>query len=236
MNYTTETAFEQLDLFAQPAVEPVRETHYLRIPSTLDTFTNTETELHTSYSGRDVVLLKGKLDILPEDRVCPKCGEKLHVNDGTEQTLHHLPVGASLMAVSFRRRQMLCPRCGHTHMQAVPFKAEHHRITKALETYACDLLATGNYTNKEVSELTGLGPNTVKSIDKRRLLELYTEDGKLKKPECHATFLGIDEFKLHNHHKYATHIIDMSTGRILWIAEGKKKKVVLDFIDHVGLD
>jgi len=129
VNYTIETAFEQLDLFAQPAVEPVRETHYLRIPSTLDTFTNTETELHTSYSGRDIVLLKGELDILPEDRVCPKCGEKLHVNDGAEQTLHHLPVGASLMVVSFRRRQMFCPQCGHTHMQAVPFKAEHHRIT-----------------------------------------------------------------------------------------------------------
>ena len=41
---------------------------------------------------------------------------------------------------------------------------------------------------------------------------------------------GIDEFKLHNGHRYATHIIDMETGHILWIAGGKKKQVVYDFI------
>jgi hypothetical protein len=29
---------------------------------------------------------------------------------------------------------------------------------------------------------------------------------------------------------YATHIIDMETGHILWIAGGKKKQVVYDFI------
>ena len=209
---------------------------YLHIPSPLEAFTNTESELRSSQSGREVVLLKGELDLLPTDRTCPKCEGKLHINDGGWQVLRHLPIGASLTNVSFIRRQMFCPQCGHTHMQEVPFKSEHHRITKPLETYVCDLLATGNYTNKEVSELTGLGPNTVKEIDKRRLTELYTEDGKLKKPEARAVFLGIDEFKLHNGHKYATHIIDLVTGKILWIAEGKGKKVVLDFIDHVGMD
>ena len=35
---------------------------------------------------------------------------------------------------------------------------------------------------------------------------------------------------------FATHIIDMETGHILWIAKGKKKQVVYDFIDHVGLE
>lgn len=54
------------------------------------------------------------------------------------------------------------------------------------------------------------------------------------KPEKEAKYLGIDEFKLHNGYKYATHIIDLETGHILWIAEGKKKQVVYDFINHVG--
>ena len=30
-------------------------------------------------------------------------------------------------------------------------------------------------------------------------------------------------------------IIDLETGHILWVQEGKKKQVVYDFIDHVGL-
>lgn len=228
MNYTSATTFEQQNLFAPSQAKPATTQRYLYIPSSMETFTNTETEVRTACSGREIMLLKGELDILPTDRICPRCRTKLHINDGARQSLRHLPIGSSLMCVEFIRRQMFCPNCGHTHMQAIPFKAEHHRITRALESYTRDLLSTGNYTNKEVAELTGLGPNTVKAIDKQRLLERYTENGKLRKPEIQATFLGIDEFKLHNRHKYATHIIDMSTGRILWIAEGKKKKVVFN--------
>ena len=76
-------------------------------------------------------------------------------------------------------------------------------------TGICFLLARHSLTNKEISELTGVGPNIVKAIDKRRLEGLYVVDGKLRRPETYARFLGIDEFKLHNGHKYATHIIDM---------------------------
>ena len=75
--------------------------------------------------------------------------------------------------------------------------AEGHRITSALHSFAMDLLELG-LTNKIVSELTGLGKNTVKKIDKERLLEKYTTDDKhLKKPERQAKFLGVDEFLLH---------------------------------------
>ena len=74
-------------------------------------------------------------------------------------------------------------------------------------------------------------------IDKQRLLEFYTIGGvKLIKPEKTTKYLGIDEFKLHDGKVFATHIIDMETGHILWIAKGKKKQVVYDFIDHVGLE
>ncbi len=31
-------------------------------------------------------------------------------------------------------------------------------------------------------------------------------------------------------------IIDMETGHVLWIANGKKKQVVYDFIEHVGAE
>ena len=88
-----------------------------------------------------------------------------------------------------------------------------------------------------MAELTGLGKNVVKEIDKERLQGMYTTDNgkKLIKPEKQARFLGIDEFKLHNGHRYATHIIDLETGHVLWIQNGKKKQVVYDFIEHVGM-
>ena len=96
------------------------------------------------------------------------------------------------------------------------------------------MLAYG-FTNKEVSEITGLNKNIIKDIDLKRLKNLYTVDGKtLIVPVEQARYLGIDEFKLHNGHKYATVIVNLENGHILWIAHGKKKQVVFNFIDHVG--
>ncbi len=86
-----------------------------------------------------------------------------------------------------------------------------------------------------------MNKSLVKDIDKARLEALYVrekENGRreLIKTEVQARYLGIDEFKLHDDYKYATHITDLETGYILWIQAGKKKKVVYDFIEHVGLE
>lgn len=91
--------------------------------------------------------------------------------------LRHLCFGPRLSAVSFEKRRYRCPCCGHTEMESVPFKAAGHNITRELLQFTRDLLAYG-FTNKEVSELTGLGKNTVKEIDLQRLKDKYTVDGK----------------------------------------------------------
>jgi hypothetical protein len=69
----------------------------------------------------------------------------------------------------------------------VPFQAQCHRITAELLQYSRDLLAIGTYNLKQVAEITGLGKNIVKAIDKKRLKEKYTIDGKkLLKPKRQA--------------------------------------------------
>ena len=158
----------------------------------------------------------------------------MHVHLKQERILSHIPFGSSLTKISFPQTRYYCPNCHATRNQIVPFKAKNHFITTELESYARDLLAYG-FTNKEVSEITGLNKNIVKDIDLVRLKDKYTVDGMtLKKPEKQAKFLGIDEFKLHDGHQYATVIIDLESGHILWLAHGKKKECVFKFIEHVG--
>ena len=212
-------------------------TNFLKIPSLLDGFINEETVSGITKSGRTIFDIRGNLDITNKDRECPKCGGFMHINQNHQTTLRHLCFGNNLSCISFSHNQLYCPSCGFCRMQEIPFKADGHRITKELLQYTKDLLSCNKYTLKQIAELTGLGKNIVKGIDLKRLKEKYTIDGeKLAKPEKTTRVLGIDEFKLHDGHRYATHIIDMETGHILWISHGKKKQVVYDFINFVGLD
>ena len=213
-----------------------QSTENLVIPSCLYGFHNYETTTETAKSGRTVFCHKGTLDLSEDERICI-CGRRMHINAHPNINLRHLCIGGNLSVLSFPHNQLRCTHCKATKSQHISFKADGHFITDALLQYVCDLLARGTYTNKQVSEITGLGENTIKAIDKKRLQELYTTDGgsKLIKPEKQARFLGIDEFKLHDGYKYATHIVDLETGHVLWIQNGKKKQVVYDFIDHVGL-
>ena len=209
-------------------------TEFLMIPSMLHGFHNTSTETASSVSRRNVYVFHGDVEMPEEERRCG-CGRRMHINNSPNVSLRHLPFGGSLTSVVFPHNQLRCPRRGATKSQLISFKADAHRITKELFNYVYDLLATGNYTNKEVASLVGLHPAVVKSIDKKRLLDKYTVDGRrFRKPEQTAECLGIDEFKLHNGHKFATHIIDLKTGHVLFIAEGKKKSVVHGFIEFVG--
>lgn len=64
-------------------------------------------------------------------------------------------------------------------MRSIPFRAQKHTITTALESYIEDLLASGCYTLKEIAERTGVGAHLVGEIDKARLSRLYTDQTEL---------------------------------------------------------
>jgi len=110
----------------------------------------------------------------------------------------------------------------------------------ALVNFIENLLSDG-YTLKETASLSGTNQNLVKAIDKARLERMYTVAGsngvrELAKPEDYAMYIGIDEFLLHDGHRYATVIMDLTTGAVLHLAHGKGKAVVHEFIDRVGED
>ena len=195
-----------------------------------------------SHKPQQCYVIKGRLcESLythKQDVICQHCGNKLHLNANLSCKIRHLPIGSTSTILDVNTPQYLCPKCRKLYRESMPFKAPGHMITFQLLTYTEELLES-RLTLKEVSRLTGLSMPVVKDIDKNRLNRIYTVDGKGKefvKPQYQSTRLGIDEFLLHNGHKYATVIMDMDTGHVLWLYHGKSKASVYKFIEHVGME
>ena len=188
--------------------------------------------------GQSLWCVKGELDSPDGTRVCPCCGKEMNGNGTFLTPLRHLPFGDTPTCLGVIRNRYRCDKvggCGCSISDPIPFKTEDHRITTELNKYIEVLLAIG-FTIVEISGITAVGRNVSKDIDKKRLEALYTEDGKLRKPIEYTDAIGIDEFLLHVGRVYATLIVDMRSGHILWVQKGKKKSVVYDFIKHVGME
>lgn len=175
-------------------------------------------------------------------RLCPRCHHEVIINNHTTINLQHLSLGKVPIRLSLTRRQYLCQHCHHTFQEHIHFKAPHHLITKPLQRYIEDLLSLHALSITAISKLTHTHSNIIRDIDKRRLKKHYrtgkNKFGKVlccyKKPVHYSRFLGIDEFSLHSHHQYATVIMDLETGEILYVAYGKQKQVVYNFMKLFG--
>ena len=89
-------------------------------------------------------------------------------------------------------------------------------------------------TIRQISQLTGLHWNTIKNIDKQNLERKYMKNSHIKIPEELSEYIGVDEFLLHHPLKYATIVIDLRTGKVLWIGKGKSVETLHEFFKTAG--
>lgn len=180
-------------------------------------------------------IIRGKPD-QPDHPVCICCGGKMYKNQTFRMKLKHIPFQCCSTIIELEKYQWRCSLCGKTITPEVPFKADGAMITKGLEQLIIRYLSMDEFTLTDTSIITGVNINTIKKIDLERLKGLYAyADDKLKAPTSYVKYLGIDEFKLHNGHKFATYIVDLDTGAVLFIRAGKKE-VVDQFIELAGKD
>ena len=207
--------------------------NFIQLAPAVDDVTLTRTKDKVKESVCGVTLVESGIthdsnNSIPE--VCPECGAPIHKVGTRFSYITHLPLGPRRIVLHVKKHRYHCKSCGFNITEDIPYQMDDHKVTTQMHTYICDLLSMG-FNLTEVKYITKVGINIIKDIDKKRLEKLYTqcnENGErtLTPPTEYSQYLGIDEFLLHEGRHYATVIMDLMTGHVLYLQRTKKKDVV----------
>ena len=126
-----------------------------------------------------------------------------------------------------------CTKCRACFTEEVPFKYRGTRITRRAAGWVRELLR-GRLAIKAVQEITGIHWDTVHRIHKEMMEEaLESRAEELRKAKYKPTRLAVDEFAIHKGHTYATCVMDLDTGEVIWAGKGRSKEDFKRFFEDM---
>lgn len=158
---------------------------------------------------------------------CPWCGGTHIVRNGVRiRRFRTLPVGRHDVFVDVEIQRYRCRDCGFDHQEPIDFAPGGSHYTHAFAQYVLELLKIG--TIKDVATHLGVSWDTVKNIHKQ-FLKIHYDHPDIK----NVKRIGIDEFAVRKGHVYKTIVVDLDTGRIIYVGDGKGADSLTDFWKQV---
>ena len=166
----------------------------------------------TRYEGGKIVL---EIRTREDELYCAKCGSRHVIKSGS--TLRHLrcvPVGSRPTMLEMTVQRLECKDCGAIQQEKIHFVRGKERYTYRMRRYVLDLCRIG--TIADVAKQVHMSWDTVKDILKADLGRKYS------RPDLKGLrYIGIDEFAVAKGHVYMTIVVDLESGRIVYVGNGK---------------
>src|SRR6516165_12189707 len=151
----------------------------------------------------------------PDDCRCSACGSRAVISRGHAQRhFLGLPIGSRKTTVVLPVPRVECRACGLVRQVKVPFAEPRRSYTKSFERYVLEL--SRSRTILDVAHHLDVGWDLVKEIQKRDLSRRYAKP-KLK----HLRHIAIDEIAVARGHRYLTVVLDLETGAVVFVGDGK---------------
>jgi transposase len=159
----------------------------------------------------------------PDTFRCAHCGSTHVMKSGLiVRRFRSLPIGRRTVFIELTIQRLWCLDCGKTRQAAVAFADARRTYTHAFERYVLEL--SRHMTIKDVALHLNVGWDMVKDIQKRNLLAHYAKP-RLK----HLKHLAIDEISIGKGHRYLTVVLDLDSGAVVFVGEGKGAEALNPF-------
>lgn len=146
---------------------------------------------------------------------CACCGSKEVKPKGkVRRRFKSTPIGCKAVFIMLMVQRVLCLTCGALRQVKVGFADERRSYTKGFERYALEL--SKHMTIKDVAAHLGVSWDVIKDIQKRNLNRRFAKP-KLRKLKR----IAIDEISIGKGHRYLTIVLDLSTGAVVFVGDGK---------------
>jgi transposase len=168
-------------------------------------------------------MIRFNIEQNPDTFRCSDCGSNEVMRSGVvTRRFRSLPIGSKTVWIELPIQRLWCTSCGKIRQAKVAFADERRGYTHAFERYALDL--SRHMTIKDVACHLGIGWDAVKEIQKRHLQRRF------KKPKLkHLKHLAIDEISIGRGHRYLTVVLDLDSGAVVFVGEGKGADSLLAF-------
>jgi transposase len=146
---------------------------------------------------------------------CSQCGSKDVIGrGGHDRRFRTLPIGGKPVYLSFWVPRVECRDCDSIRRVKIGFAEERVSYTRAFERYALEL--SRYMTIKDVACHLQISWDVIKEIQKRNLRRRFGKP-KLK----HLKQIAIDEISTGKGHRYVTIVMDLESGVVVHVGEGK---------------
>lgn len=177
-------------------------------------------QVSQSFEGGQVTF---RIEQPRERHRCSLCGsDQVWDQGGIERTFRTLSIGSKPCFIRFKVPRVLCFSCGKIRQVKVPFAEPKKHYTRAFERYVLELSAS--MTIQDVAQHLGVGWDTVKDIQKRSLKRRFG------KPKLHKLKqIAIDEIAIGKGHRYLTVVLNLLTGAVVFVGDGKGAEALEPF-------
>jgi transposase len=151
----------------------------------------------------------------PQACRCSACGSReVKPRGHVERRFRSLPIGRTTTLVVLPIPRVECSNCGAVRQVEVSFADPRRTYTRAFERYALEL--SRSMTIRDVALHLGVGWDLIKEIQKRDLSRRFAKP-KLK----HLRRIAIDEIAIAKGHRYLTVVMDLDSGAVVFVGDGK---------------